>query len=93
MITPTPATRLQSVCRQFLKICQETYVLSEDHNLAKECGSNVIGIRAMNLNVIDGKEVILISCIMGGTRPVEDRYVEMTLDELSDLSFLGEDFA
>lgn len=93
MIQPTPATRLQSVCRQFLKICQEQYLLSEDHNLAKECGSKEIGIRAMNLNVIDGREVILISCIMGGTQPLEERYVEMTMDELSDLSALGEDYA
>ena len=93
MIKPTPATRLQSVCRQFLKICGETYTLDESHRLARECGSTEISIRAMNLNIIDGKEVVLILCIMGGTRPAMERYVEMTIDELNELSLLGEDYA
>lgn len=93
MIKPTPATRLQSVCRQFLKICGETYTLDEHHHLARSYQSNEIGIRAMSVNIIDGKEVILVSCIMGGKLPVEDRYVEMTIDELSELSLFGSDYA
>jgi hypothetical protein len=93
MITPTPATRLQSVCRQFLKICQEQFLLDADHPAARECESREIGIRAMNVNIIDGKEVIVISCIMGGPLPVRDRYVEMTADELTSLSVVGEDYA
>jgi hypothetical protein len=93
MIKPTPTTRLQSVCRQFLKICGETYLLDEDHRLARSHGSCEIGIRAMNINIIDGKDVIIISCIMGGDRPVRDRYVELTVEELEELHILGEDYA
>jgi hypothetical protein len=93
MIEPTSSTRLQSVVRQFLKICGETYTLDEHHRLARSHQSTMIGIRAMNVNVIDGEEVIVISCIMGGPLPVRDRYVELTVDELSDLTLLGTDYA
>jgi len=93
MLTPTPASRLQSVCRQFLKICGETYHLDENHVLARTHKSTEIGIRAMNVNFAGGKEFILISCIMGGPLPLEDRYVELTVEELEGLSVLGEDYA